>query len=138
MALLDLQNTFTAPTGSGTGSVAATGNSDIIDMGASTNLGEKARLGLLVHLSRKSGTTPTIAYNLVGADDAAFSVNKITIMARATVSDPAVPSYVRDAIPNHVAKRYFRLEYTIGGTESPYFDVNAALVLDQQTTIPLV
>jgi hypothetical protein len=128
MAMLDVQANFYDKV-----NVLATGNSDIYDAQAPTNLGEGRRLALLAHLSAKQGTTPTLAWNLVGADDLAISVNKITILARATVSDPAVPIYVRDSIPNHAPKRYFRIEATLGGSATPGITVTIGMVKDEAT-----
>jgi hypothetical protein len=128
MALMDIQCNFYDKV-----NVVATGNSDIYDAQAAVNLGENGKLRLMSFLSAKQGTTPTIAYNLVGADDAAFSVNKITIVARATLSDPTVPRYVYDAIPEHTAKRYFRIETTIGGSASPGVTATIGIVLNEQS-----
>jgi hypothetical protein len=133
MAMMDLQNDFYEKV-----NVTASGNSDVFDAGANVNLGESGRLHLLAFLSAKQGTTPTIAYNLCADVDPGFATSKITIVTRATISDPTVPQYVRDAIPNHVPKRYFRLETTIGGSASPGVTATIGLVKDEQTTIPLV
>lgn len=109
-------------------------SSDLIDMGGAVNLGGASghRPKPFVHISAKSGTTPTIAILLVGADDSAFSTNKITIWNSGTLSDPAVPSLVKGAIPSHTPKRYYRFEYTLGGT-TPNFTVTSGLVLDEPT-----
>lgn len=130
MALMDVQAEFYEKV-----TVTATGNSDIYDAGGAVNLGESGKCKLLTFLASVGGTGPTLAYNLVGADDAAFSSNKITIAAVA--SHTPVNGYERVAIPNHTRKRFFRLELTVGGT-SPTMQITSGIVLDEQTTIPLV
>lgn len=130
--MMDRENTFTGNPGPQT--VAANGNStDYIDMLAAKNLGGgNEMLKLVATLKAKAGTTPTLRIVLVGADDVAFSVNKITIADSGTLTDPPLGT-VRFGIPSHLAKRYFRLEFTVGGT-GPSFDVDAGLVINEQTS----
>ena len=117
--LLDQQNVFTDGT-------LATGasNTDVIDMGAATNLGALA-LGrghggegaeiVTNCLGPKGNADNTLAYNLVGADDAAFTVNKITVLAVAAYN-VTIKTNNHARVPHHTPKRYFRLENTVAGT----------------------
>jgi hypothetical protein len=118
--------------------LTATANStNLVDQGASRDLGRGVRLTFIMHVSAVSGTSPTIAALLVGADDAAFATNKITLATIATLSPPVANTIYRAApasLPN-TPKRYLRVEYTIGGT-TPSVTVTATLVLDDQTTQP--
>lgn len=117
--------------------LTASGNStNIVDESVARNLGSGEPLYFVVHLSAKAGTTPTFQAKLVGADDAAFSSNKITIVDTGTLSDPAVPALKQYALPTHTAKRYYRVEYVLGGT-SPDFTFTAGIA-NGQTTIPMV
>lgn len=113
--------------------LTATANStDYIDAGAARNLGSGQRVALVVHVSAQGGTSPTIQAVFVGADDTAFSTNKITIADSGTKAAPGV-GFIRMAIPAHTAKRYFRVEYTLGGT-SPTYTVTAGIALNEPTT----
>jgi hypothetical protein len=118
--------------------LTATANStNLVDQGASRDLGRGVRLTFIMHVSAVSGTSPTIAALLVGADDAAFATNKITLATIATLSPPVANTIYRAvpaSLPN-TPKRYLRVEYTIGGT-TPSVTVTATLVLDDQTTQP--
>lgn len=115
MALLDQQNVFAD------GVLAA--NSDVIDMIAPTNLGALAQgrgfggegAEVYTSVSAKANADNTLAYNLVGADDAAFTQNKITVLAVPATNIPAVSGH-HARIPHHTPKRFFRLESTFGGT----------------------
>lgn len=125
MAFMDRLNDFYEKV-----TFTANGNSDVVDMGGSVNLGSAmlGKLQLLVHLASVGGTSPTLAFDLVGADDAAFSVNKITIASRAATA--AANGKFVVGIPTHTPKRYYRLESTIGGTDTPTMVITAGLVQD--------
>lgn len=114
--------------------LTATANStNVVDMGGSINLPANGKTRCLLNVGAKGASTPTIAAVLVGADDDAFSVNKITIGTTGTLSDPALGNY-DIPIRNHAAKRYYRIEYTLGGGGgSPTFTVTAGLFDAWQT-----
>jgi hypothetical protein len=130
MALFDLQLTF-----SDAQVLTATANStNVVDATSSRNLGSGEPMFLLAKVGTVSGTSPTLTANLVGADDVGFSTNKITIAtATPTLAAAQADALVRFGIPSHTAKRYFRIEYTVGGT-TPSVTVTAGLVLDQPTS----
>lgn len=134
MALLDLQTQKSVAQ-----VLTATANStDLFDAGAAVDMGGSPRpfkTGLYV--SAVSGTAPTLAALLVGADDSAFSTNKITIATIASHT-PVAGTHVRAAIAPHTPKRYYRWEYTVGGTTPSITVTDLGFYLDDQTTIPLV
>ncbi len=104
----------------------ASGNSDIFDAAGNINLGNALMRGgmlLAVALSAVGGTSPTLAFNLVGADDSGFSTNKITIAAYPATAAVNGTFYV--GLPPHTPKRYYRLESTIGGTGGPTMVISA-------------
>ncbi len=111
--------------------LVATGNSDIYDASGPINLGEGRRLALVTSLSAVGGAAPTLAYDLVGADDVAFGVNKITIITVAAHT-PVNGLAERNALPNHQRKRFFRLECVLGGAGVTML-INSGFVLDEQT-----
>lgn len=109
-----------------------------VDMGAGF-AGRAFAAGLYV--SAVSGTAPTLAAVLVGADDAAFTVNKITVAALnngVALAPPVAGTTYRVKIAPHVAKRYYRWEYTVGGTTPSITVTDLGFYLDEQTTVPLV
>lgn len=110
--------------------ITATGNStDLIDALGAFNLGADQVPHFILNVSAVSGTSPTMTVNLVGADDSAFSTNKVTIGA-ITTSITAVGNY-RIPVASVARKRYYRLEYTIGGT-SPSFTATLCVARDDQ------
>jgi hypothetical protein len=111
--LLDAQDAPSNPQ-----TLTATANStDYIDKGAAVNLGAGDPLLALVNIGTPTGTSPTLTINLVGADDSGFSTNKITIASLApSLTSGTEKGGVYLSIPPHAPKRYFRFEYTVGGT----------------------
>lgn len=110
--------------------ITATGNStDYIDLLAATNLGAGEVLRYVLQVSAVSGTSPTMTVKLVGADDAAFSTNKVTLGA--IVDNITAVGLYRIPLANVARKRYIRLEYTIGGT-TPSFTVTLNVVRDDE------
>lgn len=116
--------------------VTATGNStDYIDHGVARSLGAANRLNILIDITAVSGTSPTLTINWVGADDSAFSVNKITISTVTPTLVSGTPNgIVRIGCPAHMPKRYMRAEYTVGGT-TPSITLTVGLVENEQTEI---
>lgn len=120
--------------------LTATANStDYIDFLAGKNLGWSASgkpSGAFVEIGAVTGTSPTLTVNLVGADDSAFSVNKITL-ATATPTLTSGQSYGRlnMAIASHTPKRYVRFEYTVGGTTPNITIVHAGLAWDVEARL---
>lgn len=110
--------------------LAASGNStNDIDMTGAIQPGTLlSDLYFILTVSAKSGATPTIRAALVGADDAAFSVNKVTVADTGVLADPVtIGTRFPIALGNLAAKkRYYRIEYTLGGT-TPGFTVTATL-----------
>jgi hypothetical protein len=112
--------------------ITVTGNStDYIDALGSLNVagGQLETLRFVLNVSAVSGTSPTMTVNLVGADDSGFSTNKVTIGGIST-NITAVGNY-RIPTANVGRKRYYRLEYTIGGT-TPSFTVTLCVVADDE------
>lgn len=117
--LLDQQNVFF----DNGAAVALTGNSDVIDMGAPTNLGA-LRLGLghggegvevFTKIGTKGNADNTLALVLQGADDAAMSVNVITVASLAA-TNIAAGGTNHLPVGHHAPKRFFRLTPTVAGT----------------------
>jgi len=117
--------------------LTATANStNIVDKGGPINLGAGEPIHAYISLCgvAPGGTNPTLTATLVGADDAAFSVNKITIgsVTPVLVSGTIDTRNYEIPIGSNLPKRYFRIEYTLGGT-SPTVTVTAGFVEDLQT-----
>jgi hypothetical protein len=117
--------------------LTATANSaNVIDREAPTNLGSGRRIHAYLSFCgvAPGGTAPTLTAALVGADDAAFTSNKITIgSVTPSLTAGSVPARnVEIPIASHVPKRFYRMEYTVGGS-SPTMTVTAGLVEDYQT-----
>lgn len=112
-------------------------STNVIDRSANSNLGAGNDLHVFVALTAKSGTTPTIYAQFIGADDAGLSTNPVVLATTATLSDPAIPSSLKISIPAFNAgtagKRYFGIKYITTGT-SATFTITAGIVLDEQTT----
>ena len=117
--------------------VAATGNStNVIDSGGNHNFGNGEPLKLLLRLLDGSTAAPTFTVNLVGADDVAFGVNKVTI---GTVTPTLVTGGQQIAhigIPAGATlnKRFTRVEYVVTGGTAPSVTVLATIVKDEQTS----
>ncbi len=115
--LLDQQNVFHNDVALVTGA----NNGDVIDMTGPVDLGGMNRLGAdpVEIWTRAYGALGnadnTLALTLQGADDAAMSVNVITVASKAAAT-LANPQINRLAIPHHTPKRYFRLVATLAGT----------------------
>ena len=113
--------------------LSASGNStNYLERPAPTNLGGQEGLFPFLLVHTKSGTTPTLRATLVGADDAAFTANKVTLEDTGTVSDPPL-GFIRLAIPTHSPKKYFRVEYVLGGG-TPGFTVSCGFATGEQTS----
>lgn len=112
--------------------LTATANStNYVDGSANKNLNVNGEIHCPLVISAKGASTPTIRAVLVGADDTAFSTNKITIGDTGTLSDPTVGIY-SIGIRNHSPKRYYRIEYTLGGGGgSPTFTVTVGFTLEE-------
>jgi hypothetical protein len=124
--IFDQQNLF-----SDSQVLTATANStNLIDALTARNLGAGEPLFLVAALIAISGTSPTLTVNLVGADDSGFSTNKITIASATPTLVSGVAQMVHLTPPSHTPKRYYRLEYTVGGT-GPSITVIAGLVFDR-------
>ena len=116
--------------------VTATGNStDYIDMGAARSLGAGQEVVPMLDITAVSGTAPTLTAALVGADDAAFSLNKITIDTVTPTLVSGTPNgFVRMTARAHLPKRFYRFEYTVGGT-APSITLSASIAANEQTEI---
>lgn len=124
--------------------VTATGNStNVLDIsnvptGAAPLTAVPARnlgAGFPIHLFMKVGTvvgTPTLTAALTAADDVAFGTNKITVTTvTPTLVAGQADAIVRFGIPSHPLRRYYRLEFTVGGG-TPSVTVTAGFILDEQ------
>lgn len=110
--------------------ITATGNStDLIDALGAFNLGADQVPRFILNISAVSGTSPTMVPTLVGADDAAFATNKVTIGTIVTAIT-AVGNY-RIPVANVARKRFYRVEYVITGT-TPSFTTTLCVVRDDQ------
>jgi hypothetical protein len=126
MSVFDQQNLF-----SDSQVLTATANSsNLIDALVARNLGAGEPIFLLAGLIAISGTSPTLTVNLVGADDPGFSTNKITIATATPTLVSGTPQTVHLTPPSHTPKRYFRLEFTVGGT-TPSITVIAGFLFDR-------
>lgn len=114
--------------------LTATANStDLVDTLAAHNPGAGGEvLRAILQVSAASGTTPTLAVNWVGADDIGFSVNKATM---STISGVVAAGVYRFPVPQ-VAKRFWRLEYTIGGTTPSFTCTFLAVAEDHYSLTP--
>ena len=111
--------------------VSANGNStDQIDLRAATSLYGENRMFPFLTIVAKSGTGPSLQVKLVGADDSGFSTNAITVFDTGVKADPALGDFPIGGSP--ASRRFWRLEYTVGGT-TPSFTIVAGLVADKQS-----
>lgn len=110
--------------------LTATGNSaNYLDYKGPVNLAAGRIPRLILNVSAVSGTTPTLDAVLVGADDAAFSVNKVNIGKNPT--QIVASGLYRIPIANVARKQFYRLEYAVGGT-TPSFTVSTEFVMDDE------
>lgn len=121
--------------------LTATANStDYINLKKPVNLGSgRGRPRCALRITAVTGTSPTLTAKLVGADDSAFSTNKITI-GQITPTLVTGTDYGQLEIPigSHAPKQYFRIEYTVGGSASPGGTVDASLDADYPSSYDLV
>lgn len=134
--MFDKNNTFSDAV-----ALTATANSDYLDMLAAVMLGaggKRMRCALGFNGVAPGGTAPTVTAALVGADTSDFGTGKITIGATTVplTSGTVVKDIWEISVNQRVPKRYYRIEYTIGGT-TPTMTVTAALVEDIQASPPL-
>jgi hypothetical protein len=131
MALMDYELTFSDVQAL---SGASTQNStNLVDRGAAGSLGAGTPIALIVKIGTITGTSPTLTINLVGADNAGFTTNKITVATLTpTIATGQADTLLHFGIPHTAAKRYYRLEYVVGGT-TPALTVTAGMGLNENT-----
>jgi hypothetical protein len=123
--------------------VTATGNStnviDTANVGTGTatparNLGAGEPIHVYAKVGTVSGTGPTLTIALTAADDSAFATNKITVTSvTPTLTVGQADAFVRMGIPVHAPRRFYRLEYTVGGT-TPSVTISSGIAFDEQVT----
>lgn len=109
---------------------SAQNSTNVYDAGAAKKLfAGTARGKVAIQVTAIGGTSPTFEAKLVGADDAALTTNVVTLADTGTSPViTAVPAlYELTASNQSVAKRYYGVIYTQGGT-SPTATANAAVV----------
>jgi methionine-rich copper-binding protein CopC len=74
----------------------------------------------------------TMSAALEGADDTAFSTNKITVAQGKTIT-PTTGTMYEISIPPALPKRYYRMYYTINGGSSPHIPTGATIVVGTET-----
>jgi len=109
-------------------------STNVIDLGASTDLGPGRPIPLLIQLTADaSGTAPTLQVDVQVSADEAFTSPKNVISMTFTggsAGDKAALQFV----PDGVDARYMRLNYTVGGT-TPAYEVVAGLSMGRDTNI---
>jgi hypothetical protein len=141
MAFLDAQNLFSGSDVSGvlTGQAVALGagtaSTNIIDQLAARVLGAGRVPDLLVQFTTTAGAVTQIQALLVGADDAAFAVNKVTLAdtGQSVAMANGTSGFLRAAIKVTKPKRFLRVEWTLVGAASAA-NVIAGLIDQEQTT----
>jgi hypothetical protein len=106
-----------------------------VDMSAAVRLGMGGASlpKFFCFIAAKSGTTPTIRVQLVGADNAALTTNPVVVYDSGVLADPVtVPQIVKGAISPHALKRFYGVIYTLVGTTAT-FTVTSGLTLDWPT-----
>ena len=94
-----------------------TENSDnYYDAGAAAALGQGEPIWALLQIASEADTDNTLVATIVGADDIAFSVNKVTVATISKAAADDVPFYRAVPIPAQYKKRYYRVEFAVGGT----------------------
>ena len=115
---------------------------NVIDTGAPSMIGsgERLRCGLSLLGVAPGGTLPTLTATLWGADDAAMSVNRVaigavtpTLVSGTALTDPCIEI----GVAIRVRKRYYRVEYVLGGT-NPTMTVSSWLAEELQTNPKLL
>lgn len=111
----------------GTGATLSTNS---IPMGAAVKASD---VDFEVNVSGVGGTGPTLAIEVIGADDAALTSNVVSLgrIDPAIVAAQAADTYnVRASL--HTKKAYVGLRYTMGGT-TPACTVSASANVGRQT-----
>lgn len=113
-------------------------SSDVHDAEAAKKVfgGAGQPVKVAIQVTAAGGTSPTFRARLVGADNAGLTANA-EIIADTGVSKVLAAAdlpVLYELVPAHqkVAKRYYGVIYTLGGT-SPTATANANLVLDAQS-----
>ncbi len=108
--------------------LTATGNSaNYIDNLGPVNLAADRSPKVALNVTAASGSGQTLDGILVGADDANFSSNKVTVgKLMATITGTGLYWF---GIANVARKRFYRIEYTVGGS-TPSFTVTSIVAAD--------
>jgi hypothetical protein len=129
--ILDTGNLFSdAQSLTGTSAVVSTSS---VDLGSARDVGSGENVELFCSATASGGTSPTLAVEIIGADDAALTSNIVVYASVPAVALAAPQDIVLPSLPVMATKkRYLGLRYTQGGT-SPTSTVTAGIVMDKQT-----
>lgn len=101
---------------------AGANNSNVIDMGAATDLGAVMNglggegMEIFIRTGTEANADNTLAYVFSGADNEAMTTNAIAIVTVAAADIGGNGQIKRSRIPHHTPKRFFRLVATTAGT----------------------
>jgi hypothetical protein len=109
---------------------ATAASTNVIDLGTGRELGSGERLFVLLFFGTVVSNA-TLSYVLQGADDAAFTVNAVSILQSKTVT-PLSNTYWAVPIPPSQLKRFVRLNYTLTGGTGPSIPTTATIVRDPE------
>lgn len=106
--------------------LTSSGNSNVIDVGNLENLGIGESISVVVNLKSVSGTSPTLGVTVQSSNTSNFS--SVTTVATVASSAAVAGRQIVITLPKSINNdRYFRLNYTVGGT-SPSITVDAYFI----------
>jgi hypothetical protein len=138
MAYLDVQNIFSDAqlVPAVAGPAAAVVSTNVVDQIGARVIGSGTPIDLLIQYSGVVGAASTLRAVLYGADDAAFTINKV-VLADTGVS-PVLPAgssgLLRAAVKVTRPKRFLRIEYDAAGAAVQFGAVTAGFTPQEQTT----
>lgn len=138
MAYLDVENIFSDAqiVPAVAGPAAAVVSTNVVDEIGARVLGSGTPLDLLIQYSGVVGAASTLRAVLYGADDAAFTINKVVIAD--TGVSPVLPAgssgLLRGAVKVTRPKRFMRVEYDAAGAAVQFTSVTCGFTPTEQTT----
>lgn len=143
--ILDQQQMFSGTDVAGvlTGQVVPTGaavaSTNVIDQLAARVLGSGQDIELLTEFSATVGAVTTMQAQLIGADDAAMTINRVVLADTGVSAAFAAGSsgLLRAAVKVAKPKRFLRVEYTVAGAASQATFISG-LALSEQTTLDTI
>lgn len=113
------------------GTVNADGQTTGIDLGPAGASGPnyEGQIAFLLHAVNTAGTNPTLAIKLQHSDESGANYTDVTGGGFTGLTTTTVNGLQKVVVKRENLKRYVRLDYDIGGTDSPAYTLSCQAVV---------